>query len=86
VVAESAPARPAVAAAPAAAPQPAPKPAPEPSALGAEFDDAHKKYGAAYAVMAEGLKGDGVDTLVKYVQYGLAASAVFVVLAAIIAA
>lgn len=77
------------------APEPAPAPmpeatptpvaAPEPDAL-ADFEDTQKRYGVAYAVMAEGLKGDGIDRVVKIVQYGLAAFAVFVVVAAIIAA
>ena len=50
------------------------------------FEAAQKRYGSAYAAMAEGLRGDGVDKLVRYVQYGLAASAIFVVLAAIVSA
>lgn len=101
-VATVAPPPPPVAAQPARAPKPgtaeapAPKPAPaaaapaapapEPSPMGAEFDAAHKKYGAAYAVMAEGLKGDGVDKLVRVVQYGIAAAAALVIFAAIVSA
>lgn len=75
------------------APSPAPAPAAPANPVDAEndalmerFEAANKRYGPAYAAMAEGLRGEGVDKLVKYVQYGLAAAAVFVVVAAVMAA
>ena len=63
---------------------PAPEPAP---AAGdsdkTDFEKAQERYGSAYAILADGLKGEGVDKTVKIVQYALAAAAVFVILAAV---
>lgn len=61
---------------------PAPEPAPTDSEK-TDFEKTQERYGAAYAILADGLKGEGVDKTVKIVQYGLAAVAVFVILAAI---
>jgi hypothetical protein len=58
----------------------------ENDAMVERFEQAQKRYGPAYAAMSEGLRGEGIDKLVKYVQYGLAAAAVFVVVAAVFAA
>jgi hypothetical protein len=75
-----------------AAPEPAPAeaetsaPTPEPAPMAEEktdFEKAQERYGAAYAIMADGLKGDGIDRAVKVVQYGIAAAAVFVIVAAV---
>lgn len=94
--AEAAPAAAAVAEKVAPAPEPKAAAAPaetpakvtpvdaENDAMMERFEHAQKRYGAAYAAMAEGLRGDGVDKLVKYVQYGLAAAAIFVVVAAVV--
>lgn len=56
--------------------------APEPDDK-TEFEKTQERFGAAFAVMSEGMKGEGIDKAVKLVQYGLAAFAAFVVLAAI---
>jgi hypothetical protein len=75
------------AAAPVAAPLPAANPADaENDALMERFEHAQKRFGPAYAAMSEGLRGEGIDKLVRYVQYGLAAAAVFVVVAAVFSA
>ena len=50
-----------------------------------EMRDKAARYGVAYAVMADGFKGAGVDRLVKGVRLFLLASAAFVVAAAIYA-
>jgi hypothetical protein len=66
--------------------EPAPEPAPGPAEGGkTDFEKAQERYGAAYAILADGLKGEGVDKTVKIVQYGLAAVAVFVIVAAVYA-
>jgi thiamine pyrophosphokinase len=63
---------------------PAPEPAPAPAESDkTDFEKAQERYGSAYAILADGLKGEGVDKTVKIVQYALAAAAVFVILAAI---
>jgi hypothetical protein len=66
-----------------------PSPSQEPEAAPAEapddFEAKQEKFGAAYAALAEGLKGEGIDRAVKVTRYLLAAFAAFVVLAAIVA-
>lgn len=63
---------------------PAPEPAPAPADSDkTDFEKAQERYGSAYAILADGLKGEGVDKTVKIVQYALAAAAVFVIFAAV---
>jgi hypothetical protein len=50
-----------------------------------EMRERTARYGAAYAVLADGFKGEGVDRLVKGVRWFLAGAAVFVVVAAVYA-
>lgn len=59
---------------------------PPPTDSAAEMRAKSEKFGAGYAVMSEVLKGRGVDRAVTVVKIGLAAAAVFVVVAAIVAA
>jgi hypothetical protein len=50
-----------------------------------EFRDQTAKYGAAYAVLADGFKGESLNLTVKVVRLFLLASAAFVVGAAVFA-
>jgi hypothetical protein len=50
-----------------------------------EFRDKTAKYGAAYAVLADGFRGDSLNLTVKVVRLFLLASAAFVVGAAVFA-
>jgi hypothetical protein len=43
-----------------------------------------ERFGPGYALFAEALKGDGVDSLVKWVWRGLGAFAAFVIFYAIV--
>lgn len=80
--------KPAAAAATAPAPKAAAAPAPAPAADPAmeKFENNRERYGAAYALMAEGMQGQGVDRLVRITQYMIGAAALVVVIAAVFAA
>jgi propanediol dehydratase large subunit len=50
-----------------------------------EFRDKTAKYGAAYAALSEGFKGESLNLTVRVVRYALLAAAAFVVGAAVFA-
>jgi hypothetical protein len=50
-----------------------------------EFKEKTAKFGAAYAALSDGFKGEGLDLTVRIVRYGLLAAAAFVVGAAVFA-
>jgi hypothetical protein len=50
-----------------------------------EFRDKTARFGAAYAALSDGFKGEGLDLTVKVVRYALLAAAAFVVGAAVFA-
>jgi hypothetical protein len=50
-----------------------------------EFRDKTAKYGAAYAALSEGFKGESLNLTVKVVRFALLGAAAFVVGAAVFA-